>query len=69
MEGLGGEMEGAKAALTGEVEGAEVVHDLAVSDGDNGVGAVVLRHRSHVRQLWPPARGHPQVGVTARNVL
>lgn len=63
-------MEGADAALAGEVEGAEVVHDLAelvpVGDGHHGVGPVVLRHGDHVRQLRPPAGWQPLVGGTLR---
>lgn len=70
VDDLGGEVEGADAALAGEVEGAEVVHDLAelvpVGDGHHGVGPVVLRHGDHVRQLRPPAGWQPLVGGTLR---
>jgi len=59
LDGLGGEAEGTGTALSREVEGAEVVHDLAevvaVGDGDHGAGPIVLRHWYHVGHLRPTA--------------
>ena len=48
----------AGAALTGGIEGAELVHDPAevfvVGDGDHRAGPVTPEHRRDVRQLRPP---------------
>lgn len=59
LDGLGGEAESARASLTGEVEGAEVIHDLtkviSIGDGHHRARPIVLRHRHHVGQFWPTA--------------
>lgn len=62
-DGLGGEVEGTAAPLVSGVDGAEVVHGLAeliaVGDGDDRVGTIVLQQRLDVRPLRPQAQWDP----------